>query len=197
MPNIDYKKQTLTCKLVFYGTGMGGKTTNLKYIHQKTAPKKRGKLLSLETETERTLFFDFFPMAVGKIKGLDTRFSLYTVPGQSFYNLTRKAILKDADGVVFVADSQEDRMDANIDSYLNLKENLESYHIDLAKFPHVIQYNKRDLEHITETIEMRREINLFEVPDFEAVATVGTGVFDTLKTAVKLVIDRVTADLKA
>jgi signal recognition particle receptor subunit beta len=196
MANIDFKKQAMTCKLVFYGTGLGGKTTNLKYIYEKTAPKKRGKLVSLETETERTLFFDFFPMAVGKIKGLDTRFSLYTVPGQSFYNLTRKAILKDADGVVFVADSQEDRLDANVDSILNLKENLESHNIQLASFPHVIQYNKRDLPRVTSRDELVKELNLFSAPDFDAVATDGTGVFETLKAAIRLVIDKVTADLQ-
>ena len=139
MPFIDVKKHLLQCKIVYYGTGMGGKTTNLRVIHSKTDPKMRGKLLSLETETERTLFFDFVPLSVGKIKGLDTRFSFYTVPGQSFYNLTRKAILKEVDGVVFVSDSQEHRMDANVDSILNLEENLVEYKRSLTELPHVIQ----------------------------------------------------------
>ncbi|MBW2277170.1 MAG: GTPase domain-containing protein, partial [Deltaproteobacteria bacterium] len=148
MPFVDAKKHQLHCKIVYYGTGMGGKTTNLKMIHQNTDPKMRGKLLSLETETERTLFFDFVPLSVGKIRGLDTRFGFYTVPGQSFYNMTRRAILKDVDGIVFVSDSQEERMDANIDSYLNLGENLAEYKIYIKSFPHVLQYNKRDLEEI-------------------------------------------------
>ncbi len=195
MPIIDVKKRQLTCKIVYYGTGLGGKTTNLKFIHQKTNPKMRGKLISLETETERTLFFDFFPMSMGNVKGLDTRFSFYTVPGQSFYNLTRRTILKDVDGVVFVADSQQDRLDANVDSYLNLQENLATYKIELPALPHVIQYNKRDLAGISPVEEMRQEINLHGVQDFEAVATEGTGVFETLRSIVRLVIDKVTKDL--
>jgi signal recognition particle receptor subunit beta len=195
MPQIDAKKRQLTCKLVFYGTGLGGKTTNLRYIHKKTAPKAKGKLLSLETETERTLFFDFFPMSMGKIKGLNTRFSFFTVPGQSFYNLTRKAILKDVDGIVFVSDSQVERMDANVDSYLNLQENLTTYKRELRDLPHVIQYNKRDLNPISPVDEMRSEINIYGVPDFEAVATEGTGVFETLREIVRLVLANVTKEL--
>ncbi len=195
MPFIDVKKQLLQCKIVFYGTGMGGKTTNLRMIHQKTDPKMRGKLLSLETETERTLFFDFVPLSVGKIKGLETRFSFYTVPGQSFYNLTRKAILKDVDGVVFVSDSHEDRMDANIDSILNLEENLVEYKRTLTEMPHVIQYNKRDLEDISPISEMREELNLHKAPDFEAIAIQGQGVFETLRTIVRMVAEKVTKDL--
>src|SRR4026207_1739162 len=148
MATIDIKTRHINCKLVYYGTGMGGKTTNLRYIHKKTNPKLRGKLLSLETESERTLFFAFFPMAAGKLMGFDLKFSFYTVPGQSFYNLTRKTILKDVDGIVFVSDSQLDREEANIDSYLNLEENLQELKIELSKFPHVVQYNKRDLEEI-------------------------------------------------
>ena len=195
MPFIDPKKNLLQCKIVYYGTGLGGKTTNLKMIHQKTDPKMRGKLLSLETETERTLFFDFVPLSVGKIKGLDTRFSFYTVPGQSFYNLTRKAILKDVDGIVFVSDSHEDRMEANIDSVLNLEENLLEYKRKLNLMPHVIQYNKRDLEEISPVAEMRKELNRYKVPDFEAVAIQGKGVFETLRTIVKMVAQKVTKDL--
>lgn len=195
MPVIDVKKRQLICKLVYYGTGLGGKTTNLRHIHKKSNPKTRGKLISLETESERTLFFDFFPLAMGKVKGMDTRFSFYTVPGQSFYNLTRKTILKDVDGVVFVADSHEDRFEANIDSYLNLQENLQTYKIALDALPHVIQYNKRDLDEAVSVEELRKEINTFGVPDYEAVALGGQGVFETLRTAVKLVISRVTKDL--
>jgi signal recognition particle receptor subunit beta len=195
MPFIDVKKQQLQCKIVYYGTGLGGKTTNLKVIHQKTDPKMRGKLLSLETETERTLFFDFVPLSVGKIKGLDTRFSFYTVPGQSFYNLTRRAILKEVDGIVFVSDSQNERMDANIDSILNLEENLDTYNIKLKDLPHVIQYNKRDLQDIAALDQMREELNRHGAPDFEAVAVQGKGVFETLRAIVKNVVEKVTKDL--
>lgn len=196
MPFIDVKKNLLQCKIVFYGTGMGGKTTNLKAIHKNTAIKMRGKLMSLETETERTLFFDFVPLSIGKIKGLDTRFSFYTVPGQSFYNLTRRAILKDADGVVFVSDSQEFRMEANIDSILNLEENLQEYNIELNDLPHVIQYNKRDLDDIVPLDEMRKELNRHQAPDFEAVALEGNGVMETYKSIIDSVIKKVTADLE-
>ncbi len=196
MPTLDVKARQITCKLVYYGPGLCGKTTNLRYIHKKTNPKQKGKLLSLETESERTLFFDFFPMAVGKLMGLDLKFSFYTVPGQSFYNLTRKTILKDADGVVFVADSQTDRLDANVDSYMNLEENLREHRVELATFPHIIQYNKRDLDDISPVEEMREEINVHGVPDFEAAALAGEGVFETLRKIVDLVKDKTKKDLK-
>jgi signal recognition particle receptor subunit beta len=196
MATIDIKTRQINCKLVYYGTGMGGKTTNLRYIHKKTNPKLRGKLLSLETESERTLFFDFFPMAAGKLLGFDLKFSFYTVPGQSFYNLTRKTILKDVDGIAFICDSQVEREEANIDSYLNLQENLLEHKIELAQFPHVIQYNKRDLEDIIAVEKMRRDINLYGVPDFEAAALTGVGVFETLRAIVHLATERVKAELK-
>lgn len=196
MSTIDIKARQINCKLVYYGTGMGGKTTNLRQIHQKTNPKQRGKLVSLETDSERTLFFDFFPMAAGKLMGLDLRFSFFTVPGQSFYNLTRKTILKDADGVVFVCDSDPERQDANIDSYLNLQENLQDQRMQLANLAHVIQYNKRDLGDVIPLEQMRREINTFNVPDFEAVALKGEGVFETLRAVVKLTMDKVRKELE-
>lgn len=196
MAFVDVKKRQLQCKIVFYGTGLGGKTTNLRQIHKNTPPKMRGKMVSLDTETERTLFFDFVPLSVGTVKGLATRFSFYTVPGQSFYNLTRKAILKKVDGVVFVSDSQRARMDANIDSYLNLEENLLEYNIALKDLPHVIQYNKRDVANAVPLEEMRKEINRYGVPDFEAVATEGKGVLETLNKIVRLVLDKVIVDLK-
>jgi hypothetical protein len=196
MPTIDIKARQVSCKLVYYGTGMGGKTSNLRFIHKKTNPKRRGKLLSLETESERTLFFDFFPMAAGKVMDFDLRFGFYTVPGQSFYNLTRRTILKDVDGIVFVCDSQIAREEANIDSYINLEENLQAYKIDLATFPHVIQYNKRDLDDILSVEEMRSAINKYNVPDFEASAMTGEGVFDTLRVIVKLTTDRVKKHLQ-
>jgi len=197
MSTIDIKTRQINCKLVYYGTGMGGKTTNIRYIHAKSNPKLRGKLLLLETESERTLFFDFFPMAAGKLQGFDLKFSFYTVPGQSFYNLTRKTILKDVDGIVFVSDSQSEREEANIDSFYNLQENLEEHKIVLADFPHVIQYNKRDLEDIIPLEQMKKELNRHGAPDFEAIATKGDGVFDTLRAIIKLTTERVKKQIQA
>jgi signal recognition particle receptor subunit beta len=191
MAVIDIKARQINCKIVYYGTGFGGKTTNLRHIHKKTNPKQRGELLSLQTESERTLFFDFFPMSAGTLQGMELRFSFYTVPGQSFYNLTRKTILKDVDGIVFVSDSDPDRLDANIDSYLNLGENLAELKIEIAKFPHVIQYNKRDLPAAMPIEQMKRDLNTYGVPDHEAIATTGQGVFDTLRDVSKLTIERV------
>jgi mutual gliding-motility protein MglA len=196
MASIDIKTRQIHCKLVYYGTGLGGKTTNLRYIHKKTNPKQRGQLLSLETESERTLFFDFFPMAAGKLMGFDLRLTFYTVPGQSFYNLTRKTILKDVDGVVFVSDSDPDREEANIDSYLNLQENLADYRIELSTFPHVIQYNKRDLPEALPVEQMREALNLYSVPDFAAVALTGEGVFESLREITKLTTASVKSKLK-
>jgi signal recognition particle receptor subunit beta len=191
MAVIDIKARQINCKIVYYGTGFGGKTTNLRHIHKKTNPKARGELLSLQTESERTLFFDFFPMSAGTLMGFELRFTFYTVPGQSFYNLTRKTILKDVDGIVFVSDSDPDRQDANIDSYLNLGENLAELKIELAKFPHVIQYNKRDLPAVMPVEQMKRDLNTYGVPDHEAIAATGQGVFDTLRDVSKLTIERV------
>ena len=196
MAIIDIKARSINCKLVYYGTGFGGKTTNLRHIHKKTNPKQRGQLVSLETESERTLFFDFFPMAAGKFMGFDLKFSFYTVPGQSFYNLTRRSILKDVDGIVFVSDSDPDRAEANIDSYVNLQENLAELKIDIAEFPHVIQYNKRDLPEVMSVEQMRRDINVHGVPDFEGQALAGTGVFETLKMVSKVTTDRVKSKLE-
>ena len=191
MAVIDIKARQINCKLVYYGTGFGGKTTNLRFIHKKTNPKQRGQLLSLETESERTLFFDFFPMAAGKFMGFDLRFSFYTVPGQSFYSLTRRTILKDVDGIVFVSDSDPDREEANIDSYLDLSENLALQKIELATFPHVIQYNKRDVPAAMAVEQMRQAINIHGVRDFEAEALNGKGVFETLREVSKLTTERV------
>ena len=196
MPTVDVKARQISCKLVYYGTGMGGKTTNLRHIHQKTNPKLRGKLVSLETESERTLFFDFFPMAAGKLMGMDLRFSFFTVPGQSLYNQTRRTILKDVDGIVFVGDSQTDREEANVDSYLNLEENMLEHKIVLADFPHVIQYNKRDMEDIIPVEDMRQQLNTHGVPDFAASAVKGEGVFETLKKVVALTTERIKKELK-
>ncbi|MBI4540467.1 MAG: gliding-motility protein MglA [Gemmatimonadetes bacterium] len=188
MSMINYASREINCKIVYYGPGLGGKTTNLEYIYEKVNPETRGKMISLATETERTLFFDFLPVDLGTIRGFKTRFHLYTVPGQVYYNASRKLILKGVDGVVFVADSQVERTDANIDSMHNLYENLAEYGYDLREVPFVIQYNKRDLPNIVSWDEMQAQLNPDGVPDFEAVAVKGIGVFDTLKTVSKLVI---------
>ena len=188
MSFINYSSREINCKIVYYGPGLGGKTTNLQYIYDKTNPDAKGKMISLATETERTLFFDFLPLALGTIRGFKTRFHLYTVPGQVFYDASRKLILKGVDGVVFVADSQVERMDANIESVENLKENLLEQGYDLAKIPYVMQYNKRDLENISTLDELQAALNPMNVPWFEAVAPEGKGVFETLKAVAKQVL---------
>ena len=188
MSFINYASREINCKIVYYGPGLCGKTTNLQYVYQKTAPDAKGKMISLATETERTLFFDFLPLALGEIRGFKTRFHLYTVPGQVFYDASRKLILKGVDGVVFVADSQEERYEANIESLDNLRINLAEQGYDLEKIPFVIQYNKRDLPNIIPVDDLRRELNLRDVPDFEACASTGEGVFETLKAIAKLIL---------
>ncbi len=188
MSFINYSSREINCKIVFYGPGLCGKTTNLQYIYKKTNPDSKGKMISLATETERTLFFDFLPWALGEIRGFKTRFHLYTVPGQVFYDASRKLILKGVDGVVFVADSQIERMEANIESVENLRTNLGEQGYDLDRIPYVIQYNKRDLPNVVPIEEMRRALNPQKAPDFEACAADGSGVFDTLKAIAKLVI---------
>ena len=188
MSMINYASREINCKIVYYGSGLGGKTTNLEHIYGKVQPDTRGKLISLATETERTLFFDFLPLALGQIRGFKTRFHLYTVPGQVYYNASRKLILKGVDGVVFVADSQVERLDANIESMHNLYENLAEYGLDLREIPFIIQYNKRDLPNTSSLQELEAQLNPNKVPHFEAVATRGIGVFDTLKAVSKQVI---------
>ena len=188
MSFINYASREINCKVVFYGPGLCGKTTNLQFIYAKTNPDLKGKMISLATETERTLFFDFLPLALGQIRGFKTRFHLYTVPGQVFYDASRKLILKGVDGVVFVADSQVERMEANIESLDNLRVNLGEQGYDLAKVPYIVQYNKRDLPNAAPLDEMRRLLNPGGVPDFEACATVGKGVFETLKAVAKGVL---------
>jgi signal recognition particle receptor subunit beta len=188
MSMINYASREINCKIVYYGPGLGGKTTNLEYIYEKVAPSTRGKLISLATETERTLFFDFLPVDLGTIRGFKTRFHLYTVPGQVYYNASRKLILKGVDGVVFVADSQVERLDANIEAMHNLYENLAEYGLDPREMPFVVQYNKRDLPNVAPVRELEANLNPTGVPAFEAVATRGIGVFDTLKAVSKLVL---------
>ncbi|MDE0911023.1 MAG: GTPase domain-containing protein [Myxococcota bacterium] len=188
MSFINYSSREINCKIVYYGPGMCGKTTNLQYIYTKTNPDVKGKMISLATETERTLFFDFLPLALGQIRGFKTRFHLYTVPGQVFYDASRKLILKGVDGVVFVADSQIERMEANVESLDNLRVNLKEQGYDLDKVPYVIQYNKRDLPNAAPMEELQRLLNPHGAPSFEACATVGTGVFETLKAVAKGVL---------
>ena len=188
MAFINYSAREINCKLVYYGPGLCGKTTNLKYIYEKTAADAKGKMISLATETERTLFFDFLPLALGEIRGFKTRFHLYTVPGQVFYDASRKLILKGVDGVVFVADSQEERFEANVESLENLKSNLREQGYDYDKIPIVVQYNKRDVPNAAPLDELRKVLNPTSVPEYEAVATTGVGVFDTLKALARLVL---------
>ena len=188
MSFINYSSREINCKIVYYGPGLCGKTTNLQWIYSKTNPDLKGKMISLATETERTLFFDFLPLALGQIRGFKTRFHLYTVPGQVFYDASRKLILKGVDGVVFVADSQIERMEANLESLDNLKVNLQEQGYDLDRVPYVVQYNKRDLPNSAPLDELQKLLNPGGVPDFEACATVGTGVFETLKATAKGVL---------
>src|SRR5574341_1335848 len=188
MSFINYSSREINCKIVYYGPGLCGKTTNLQHIYTKTNPELKGKMISLATETERTLFFDFLPLALGQIRGFKTRFHLYTVPGQVFYDASRKLILKGVDGVVFVADSQIERMEANIESVDNLRTNLSEQGYDLDKIPFVVQYNKRDLPKVAPVEELRAVLNPRRVPDFGATATTGEGVFETLKAVAKLVL---------
>jgi small GTP-binding protein len=194
MTFINYASREINCKIVYYGPGLCGKTTNLQYIYDKTNPGAKGKLISLATETDRTLFFDFLPLELGTVRGFKTRFHLYTVPGQVFYDASRKLILKGVDGVIFVADSQVERMDANVESVENLVVNLKSQGYDLLNIPYVLQVNKRDLPNVVSVDEMKRQLmrkNPIE-PVFEAVAARGVGVFETLKGVAKLVLSELT-----
>ena len=188
MSFINYSSREINCKLVYYGPGLGGKTTNLQFIYAKTSPEAKGKMISLATETERTLFFDFLPLSLGEIRGFKTRFHLYTVPGQVFYDASRKLILKGVDGVVFVADSQVERMEANIESLENLRTNLTEQGYNLDKLPFIMQYNKRDLPNIASLAELHAALNPPNVPEFAARATTGVGVFETLKAIAKAVL---------
>ena len=189
MSFINYAAREINCKLVYYGPGLCGKTTNLQFIYSKVDPSSKGKLISLSTETERTLFFDFLPLELGTIRGFKTRFHLYTVPGQVFYDASRKLILRGVDGVIFVADSQVDRMESNIESLENLEGNLAEQNMKLEIMPFVLQYNKRDLPNIVPVEELQAALNPRHAPWFEACAPKGMGVFETLKGAAKLVLN--------
>ena len=188
MSLVNYSTREITCKIVYYGPGRSGKTSNLQYVHGYVPEERKGPMVSLATETDRTLFFDFLPLDLGTISGFRTRMQLYTVPGQVYYNATRRLVLRGADGVVFVADSQPEQWDENIDSLRNLHENLLEEDIDLKTFPMVIQYNKRDLPGVLPVSQLDDTLNFRGVPAFPASAVTGDGVFDTLKSASKLVL---------
>jgi signal recognition particle receptor subunit beta len=185
---INFPAREINCKLVYYGPGLGGKTANLQWIYEKTAAGQRGKMISLATETDRTLFFDFLPLDLGSVRGFKTRFHLYTVPGQVFYEASRKLILKGADGVVFVADSQEERLDANFETLDNLKEHLKEHGLSFEHIPYVLQLNKRDLPNAMPVIELTKQLQLKGEPVTEAIAVTGTGIFETLREVAKLVL---------
>jgi len=184
---INFAAREINCKIVYYGPGLGGKTTNLQHVYEKTAEKQKGKMISLATETDRTLFFDFLPLDLGTVRGFRTRFHLYTVPGQVFYDASRKLILRGVDGVVFVADSQEERMDANLEALDNLQDNLKEHGYDFAKIPYVLQLNKRDLPNVLPLDQLKQELTRKGEPVFEAVAKQGPGVFETLKEVARQV----------
>ncbi len=182
MANLNYADKELNLKIVYYGTGLCGKTTNLRVVFSTMSPERRGKMMSLATELDQTLFFDFLPVDLGTLKGWKLRHHLYTVPGQIYYNVSRKLVLKNVDGLVFVVDSQEERLDENIESYNNLIDNLNSYNLDLKDIPMVIQYNKRDLPNIMPISDLQLYLNRDGYTYFESVAVKGIGVFDTLKS---------------
>lgn len=188
MSFINYVTKEVNCKIVYYGPGLGGKTTNIQYVYQKTSGDNKGNIISLNTENERTLFFDFLPLDLGEIRGFKTRFHLYTVPGQVFYEASRKLILRGVDGIIFVADSQVERMDSNIESLKSLERNLVEQGYDVEKIPLVMQWNKRDLPNVTAIKDLHVALNKWNVPEFEAKAVKGDGVFETLKTISKLVL---------
>lgn len=190
MATLNYAFKEISCKIVYYGPGLGGKTTNIRVIFDSVPAKSRGELVSLSTEQDRTLFFDFLPLSLGEVKGFRTKFQIYTVPGQVFYNATRKLVLRGVDGIVFVADSQRDRLQDNIESFINLEENLSEYGYSLRSIPYVIQYNKRDLPDISSVEELERAINSDTVQYFEAIALQGIGVKETLKAISAAVLSR-------
>jgi len=185
---INFAAREINCKIVYYGPGLGGKTTNLQHIFDKTGEQQKGKMISLATETDRTLFFDFLPLDLGTIRGFKTRFHLYTVPGQVFYDASRKLILRGVDGVVFVADSQSERADANVEAQENLVQNLNEHGYDFATIPYVLQLNKRDLPNVLSVDEMKQQLRRREEPVFESIASQGQGVFETLKEIARQVL---------
>jgi mutual gliding-motility protein MglA len=192
MSLVNFTAREITCKIVYYGPGRSGKTTNLQYVYGRVPEARRGRMVSLATQTDRTLFFDFLPLELGTVRGFKTRFHLYTVPGQVFYDASRKLILKGVDGIIFVADSQVERMDANVEAIDNLQANLKTQGYDLMTIPYVLQLNKRDLPNVESVEEMKRLLMKKNEPVFEAVASKGPGVFETLKGVAKLVLSELT-----
>ncbi len=188
MPFVNFATKEINCKIVYYGPGLSGKTTNIKWIYDHIKPENKGEMITLATETERTLFFDFVPIEVSNVKGFKVRFHLYTTPGQIIYQASRKLILKGVDGIVFVADSQEERHDANLDTLDDMIENLRDYDIDVSNIPLVFQYNKRDLPNVLSVDVLRRDLNRWSRPDFEAIATKGIGVLETFKEITRQVL---------
>ncbi|MEZ0231180.1 MAG: ATP/GTP-binding protein, partial [Planctomycetota bacterium] len=190
MVQINFAKREINCKLVYYGPGLSGKTTNLEVVHKKAPASKKGELTSIATEGDRTLFFDYMPLELGKVGGMNTKFQLYTVPGQVYYNATRKLVLQGADGVVFVADSQPDKMEENLESLQNLDDNLKEQGLDIRSIPIVLQWNKRDLPNVLPCEELDKKMNKFNAPTFEAVAVTGEGVFPTLRKLAQMVLEK-------
>jgi signal recognition particle receptor subunit beta len=188
LPFVNFPAREINCKLVYYGPGLGGKTANLQWIYENTGTNQKGKMISLATETDRTLFFDFLPLDLGTVRGFKTRLHLYTVPGQVFYEASRKLILKGADGVVFVADSQEERMDANLETLENLQEHLAEHKLSFDTIPYILQLNKRDLPDILPVEDLKQKLQKKGEPVMESVAVNGLGVFETLKEVAKLVL---------
>lgn len=188
MANLNFAKKELNQKIVYYGTGLCGKTTNLRTVYAALSPQRKGMMMSLATELDQTLFFDFLPVDLGNVKGWKLRYHLYTVPGQIYYNASRKLVLKNVDGLVFVVDSQQERLDENIESFNNLQDNLKSYNLNLDDIPMVIQYNKRDLPNILPINDLQVQINKRDYTYFESVAIRGIGVFDTLKYICQLTV---------
>lgn len=191
MASINYANREIVIKIVYYGPGLSGKTTNLQVIHQNVPDTTKGNMISLATEADRTLFFDLLPLNLGSVKGFNTKFQLYTVPGQVYYNATRKLVLKGVDGVVFVADSTQGKMNENIESLQNLKDNLAEYSIDLSNFPIVLQYNKRDLDNLYTIDELNKALNPYNAPFFEASVVKNVGVFETLKAISRETLARI------
>lgn len=197
MSFVNYHTKEINCKIVYYGPGLGGKTTNIQHVYQRTTAGAKGQMVTLNTENERTLFFDFLPLDLGSIRGYKTRFHLYTVPGQVFYEASRKLILRGVDGVVFVADSQVERMEDNIESLEGLKRNLEEQGYEFGKLPIVLQWNKRDLPNTVSVQDLETKLNKLDMPSYESVASTGEGVFETLKMISKLVLLNIKGGLES
>ena len=188
MSFINYATKEINCKIVYCGPGLSGKTINIQYIYEQTQPEHKGKLVTLSTENERTLFFDFLPLSIGDVRGFKTRFHLYSIPGQTFYEVSRQFILKGVDGIIFVADSQPDRMDANLESLEELQRGLDNQGYDVGRVPLVLQYNKRDMPGVVPVRELEATFNASRKPFFEAVANRGQGVMETLQAISQMII---------